>query len=103
MFLHNTVSRRWLQLVLVRGFFNSMCIKTEMESDIKNRFVLPPNLILKNFDELNLGKLDKTYDSGLASYYAGQADRSLSWMDVKWLKTKTRYLFLATFDLFNLF
>ncbi|KAL8227790.1 hypothetical protein R6Q57_015374 [Mikania cordata] len=59
------------------------------ESDIKNRFVLPPNLTLKNFDGLNLGKLDKTDDSGLASYVAGQVDRSLSWKDVKWLKTIT--------------
>ncbi|XP_071708878.1 glycolate oxidase 1-like [Rutidosis leptorrhynchoides] len=60
------------------------------ESDIKNRFVLPPNLSLRNFDGLNLGKLDKTDDSGLASYVAGQVDRSLSWKDVQWLKTITQ-------------
>ncbi|GJZ37682.1 peroxisomal (S)-2-hydroxy-acid oxidase GLO1-like protein [Tanacetum coccineum] len=59
------------------------------ESDIKNRFVLPPNLTLKNFDGLDLGKLDKTDDSGLASYVAGQVDRSLSWKDIMWLKTIT--------------
>ncbi|XP_016453239.1 glycolate oxidase-like isoform X2 [Nicotiana tabacum] len=59
------------------------------EADIKNRFVLPPHLTLKNFEGLDLGKMDKTYDSGLASYVAGQVDQSLSWKDVKWLQTIT--------------
>ncbi|KAG8494587.1 hypothetical protein CXB51_012035 [Gossypium anomalum] len=59
------------------------------EADIKNRFTLPPFLTLKNFEGLNLGKMDKTEDSGLASYVAGQIDRSLSWKDVKWLQTIT--------------
>lgn len=60
------------------------------EADIKNRFVLPPYLALKNFEGLDLGKMDKTSDSGLASYVAGQIDRSLSWKDVKWLQTITK-------------
>ncbi|XP_027921274.1 peroxisomal (S)-2-hydroxy-acid oxidase-like isoform X2 [Vigna unguiculata] len=59
------------------------------EADIKNRFTLPPHLILKNFEGLDLGKLDKTSDSGLASYVAGQIDRSLNWKDIKWLQTIT--------------
>ncbi|PWS22233.1 alpha-hydroxy-acid oxidizing enzyme, partial [Enterococcus faecium] len=59
------------------------------ESDIKNRFNLHPNLVLKNFEALDLGKMDKTNDSGLASYVASQVDRSLSWTDVKWLQTIT--------------
>ncbi|XP_028764846.1 (S)-2-hydroxy-acid oxidase GLO1 [Neltuma alba] len=59
------------------------------EADIKNRFTLPPHLTLKNFEGLNLGKLDKTDNSGLASYVAGQVDRSLNWKDVKWLQTIT--------------
>ncbi|XP_020091927.1 peroxisomal (S)-2-hydroxy-acid oxidase GLO1-like isoform X2 [Ananas comosus] len=59
------------------------------EDDIKNRFTLPPFLTLKNFEGLNLGKMDKANDSGLASYVAGQIDRSLSWKDVKWLQTIT--------------
>ncbi|KAK1279454.1 Peroxisomal (S)-2-hydroxy-acid oxidase GLO2 [Acorus gramineus] len=59
------------------------------EADIKNRFTLPPHLTLKNFEGLNLGKMDKSNDSGLASYVAGQIDRSLSWKDVKWLQTIT--------------
>ncbi|XP_044496698.1 peroxisomal (S)-2-hydroxy-acid oxidase-like isoform X2 [Mangifera indica] len=59
------------------------------EADIKNRFALPSHLTLKNFEGLDLGKIDKTNDSGLASYVAGQVDRSLNWKDVQWLKTIT--------------
>ncbi|KAH0891369.1 hypothetical protein HID58_053798 [Brassica napus] len=59
------------------------------ESDIKNRFTLPPNLTLKNFEGLDLGKMDEANDSGLASYVAGQIDRTLSWKDVQWLQTIT--------------
>ncbi|WRX28468.1 FMN-dependent dehydrogenase - like 6 [Theobroma cacao] len=60
------------------------------EADIKNRFTLPPFLTLKNFEGLDLGKMDKADDSGLASYVAGQIDRTLSWKDVKWLQTITK-------------
>jgi len=60
------------------------------EADIKNRFTLPPHLTLKNFEGLNLGKMDKANDSGLASYVAGQIDRTLEWKDVKWLQTITK-------------
>ncbi|KAK7359470.1 hypothetical protein VNO77_01430 [Canavalia gladiata] len=59
------------------------------EADIKNRFTLPQHLTLKNFEGLDLGKLDKTDDSGLASYVAAQIDRTLNWKDVKWLQTIT--------------
>ncbi|GBG75082.1 Glycolate oxidase (GOX)-like protein [Chara braunii] len=59
------------------------------EADIKNRFVLPPGLSLKNFEGLNLGTMSKTQDSGLASYVAGQIDRTLSWKDVKWVQSMT--------------
>ncbi|GAQ89600.1 Glycolate oxidase [Klebsormidium nitens] len=60
------------------------------EADIKNRFVLPPGLTLKNFEGLDLGKMDQTADSGLASYVAGQIDRSLTWKDIQWLQTITK-------------
>lgn len=60
------------------------------EADIKNRFTLPPHLTLKNFEGLDLGKMDKSNDSGLASYVAGQIDRTLEWKDVKWLQTITK-------------
>ncbi|XP_030552424.1 glycolate oxidase 1-like isoform X2 [Rhodamnia argentea] len=59
------------------------------EADIKNRFALPPNLTLKNFEGLDIGKMDRANDSGLATYAAEQVDRSLSWKDVKWLQTIT--------------
>ncbi|CAI5472743.1 unnamed protein product [Closterium sp. Yama58-4] len=59
------------------------------EADIKNRFVLPPHLTLKNFEGLNLGSMDKSQESGLSSYVAGQIDRSLSWKDIAWLKSIT--------------
>ncbi|XP_056158646.1 glycolate oxidase-like isoform X1 [Syzygium oleosum] len=59
------------------------------EADIKNRFVLPPYLTLKNFEGLDIGKVDRTNDSGLTTYAAEQGDRSLSWKDVKWLQTIT--------------
>ncbi|XP_010517549.1 PREDICTED: peroxisomal (S)-2-hydroxy-acid oxidase GLO5-like [Camelina sativa] len=59
------------------------------ESDIKNRFELPRGLTLKNFEGLDLGKIVKTDDSGLASYVAGQVDKSLSWKDITWLQSIT--------------
>ncbi|KAI9198294.1 hypothetical protein LWI28_013168 [Acer negundo] len=59
------------------------------EADIKNRFSLPPFLTLKNFEGLDLGKIDRSNDSGLASYIADQIDQSLNWKDVKWLQTIT--------------
>ncbi|KAL7129342.1 hypothetical protein ABFS83_13G060400 [Erythranthe nasuta] len=59
------------------------------ESDIKNIFTLPPNLTLKNFEGLDLGKMDEANDSGLASYVAGQIDRTLRWKDVKCLQIIT--------------
>ncbi|KAG6545200.1 hypothetical protein Mapa_013312 [Marchantia paleacea] len=59
------------------------------EADIKNRFSLPPHLTLKNFEGLDLGQMEKTQDSGLATYVAGQIDKSLSWKDVKWLQSIT--------------
>ncbi|XP_038972608.1 (S)-2-hydroxy-acid oxidase GLO1-like isoform X2 [Phoenix dactylifera] len=59
------------------------------EADIKNRFTLSPYLTLKNFVGLDLGKIDKTNDSGIASYIADQIDRCLTWKDIKWLQTIT--------------
>lgn len=59
------------------------------EADIKNRFTMPPHLTLKNFEGLDLGKIDKTDDSGLASYVSSQMDQSLNWKDVEWLQTIT--------------
>uniref|UniRef100_A0A7C9DQ03 (S)-2-hydroxy-acid oxidase n=1 Tax=Opuntia streptacantha TaxID=393608 RepID=A0A7C9DQ03_OPUST len=60
------------------------------EADIKNRFALPPHLTLKNFEGLDIGRIDRTNDSGLASYVASQVDQSLNWKDIKWLQTITQ-------------
>ncbi|KAL0442506.1 UNVERIFIED_CONTAM: Peroxisomal (S)-2-hydroxy-acid oxidase [Sesamum latifolium] len=59
------------------------------EADIKNRFTLPTHLTLRNFDGLDLGTVDRTNDSGLATYVADQVDQSLNWKDVKWLQSIT--------------
>jgi len=59
------------------------------EADIRNRFVLPEGLSLKNFEGLDLGTMEKSETSGLASYVAGQIDRSLTWKDVQWLQSIT--------------
>lgn len=63
------------------------------EADIKNRFALPQQLTLKNFEGLdidNIDTIDRTNDSGLASYFFSLVDRSLNWKDVKWLQTITK-------------
>ncbi|KAG0468746.1 hypothetical protein HPP92_018074 [Vanilla planifolia] len=59
------------------------------EADVKNRFILPSSLTLKNFEGLDLGKMEKTDGSALAAYFAAQLDRSLTWKDIKWLQTIT--------------
>uniref|UniRef100_A0A0D3G0K4 (S)-2-hydroxy-acid oxidase n=1 Tax=Oryza barthii TaxID=65489 RepID=A0A0D3G0K4_9ORYZ len=59
------------------------------EADVKNRFTLPQNVMLKIFEGLDQGKIDKTNGSGLAAYVASQIDRSFSWKDIKWLQTVT--------------
>ncbi|KAI8001339.1 (S)-2-hydroxy-acid oxidase GLO2 [Camellia lanceoleosa] len=61
----------------------------QIEADIKNRFSLPSHLTLKNFEGLDLGKIDKTNDSGLTAYFAEQIDQSLNWKDLKWLQMIT--------------
>ncbi|XP_071905145.1 glycolate oxidase-like isoform X2 [Coffea arabica] len=78
-----------------RAGFKAMALTVDLprggrrEADIKNRFTLPPFLTLKNFEGLDLGKMDKADDSGLISYAAGQTDRTLTWKDFKWLQTIT--------------
>ncbi|GAB4846706.1 hypothetical protein Ancab_025712 [Ancistrocladus abbreviatus] len=80
-------------------FFPALCIQGQACScaaywdaeklTSKTDLTYPPFLTLKNFEGLDLGKMNRTDDSGLASYVAGQIDRSLSWKDVKWLQTIT--------------
>jgi len=60
------------------------------EADVRNRFTLPENVVLKCFEGLDLSKIDKTNALGLAAYVTSQIDSSLSWKDIKWLQTITR-------------
>ncbi|PIN04061.1 Glycolate oxidase [Handroanthus impetiginosus] len=60
------------------------------EADIKNRFTLPSYLTIKNFEGLDLATIDRTNDSGFATYVGYQFDRSLNWKDLKWLQTITK-------------
>uniref|UniRef100_A0A0D9ZQX0 (S)-2-hydroxy-acid oxidase n=1 Tax=Oryza glumipatula TaxID=40148 RepID=A0A0D9ZQX0_9ORYZ len=53
------------------------------------QFTLPQNVMLKIFEGLDQGKIDKTNGSSLAAYVASQIDRSFSWKDIKWLQTVT--------------
>ncbi|EEC78044.1 hypothetical protein OsI_17480 [Oryza sativa Indica Group] len=53
------------------------------EADVKNRFTLPQNVMLKIFEGLDQGKIDETNGSGLAAYVASQIDRSFSWKVVR--------------------
>lgn len=60
--------------------------------DVRNRFMLPPQLRLKNFETNNLAfssKEDFGDNSGLAVYVAKAIDASISWEDVKWLRGLT--------------
>ncbi|KAI5385295.1 glycolate oxidase 1 [Lathyrus oleraceus] len=60
------------------------------EADIKNRFILPSYLRMKNFEVMDLEKLYKIKDNGgLISVTNGLYDQSLTWKDVKWLQTIT--------------
>ncbi|MCO5576161.1 hypothetical protein L7F22_029969 [Adiantum nelumboides] len=49
------------------------------EADIRNRFVLPPHVTMKNLDGLFSVELDKSKGSGLEAHAASTMDRSLSW------------------------
>ncbi|GAU42277.1 hypothetical protein TSUD_81860, partial [Trifolium subterraneum] len=60
------------------------------EADTKNRFTLPSNMIMKNFEGMDLEKLDEaTEHSGHTSTVNRLYDQSLTWKDVKWLQTIT--------------
>ncbi|GJN01720.1 hypothetical protein PR202_ga19003 [Eleusine coracana subsp. coracana] len=54
------------------------------------RFSLPPDVVLKSFEGIDLGNMDKTNPSGLAAYVASQVESALSWKIIKWLQSITR-------------
>ena len=69
------------------------------ESDVRNKFALPPHLQLANFTEgkgrsMADGKSDSSNSggggSGLASYSSSMFDPTVSWKDIEWLRSITR-------------
>nr|XP_039264973.1 hydroxyacid oxidase 1-like [Styela clava] len=63
--------------------------------DARNKFALPSNLTLKNFEKETTKEdgfskgVKSARESGLAEYVASLIDPSLSWKDIDWLKTIT--------------
>ncbi len=65
------------------------------EADVKNKFSLPNHLTMGNF--AHLGGFDAAgaqssgaTGSGLASYVAKLIDQTLSWDDIKWVKSVSK-------------
>lgn len=98
-------NKKLMFLFVISIFFTLSC-----------RFILPPSLIFKNFEGLDLGRMEmvwlfinanwwlclyhflnsfaifeQTNDSGIAAYFANQIDRSLSW--------KVQYIWFELFSL----
>ncbi|KAB0383683.1 hypothetical protein FD755_005600 [Muntiacus reevesi] len=60
--------------------------------DVRNRFKMPPQLRMKNFETSDLAFSSKENfgdKSGLAAYVAKAIDPSISWEDIKWLRRLT--------------
>ncbi|XP_013193112.1 2-Hydroxyacid oxidase 1 [Amyelois transitella] len=65
-------------------------------ADIRNKFTLPPHLKLANFDGDLSTKIQSTKGgSGLNEYVNGLFDKSLTWDEIKWLKSITRMPIIA--------
>jgi 4-hydroxymandelate oxidase len=61
------------------------------ERDVRNRFHLPPGLLVENMSAAGHGDVElQDAESGLAAYVAAKLDPSLGWKDVSWLKSITR-------------
>ena len=126
------ISRTGVWIYWVSVVYNKACIKCSSHFDGSwCRFTLPPYLTLKNFEGLDLGKMDQVRvkchsmlnsisinnssitlsfsvgvwfflqadDSGLASYVAGQIDRTLSWQVTKKCHSKFRKTMLLLLPL----
>lgn len=65
-------------------------------ADVRNKFTLPPHLRLANFVGHLSTKIQNTDSgSGLNNYVENLFDRSLTWEDVKWLKSITSLPIIA--------
>ena len=60
------------------------------ERDVRNRFHLPEGLSVANMLPAGYGAVDEPpAESGLAAYFAGLIDPSLTWDDIAWLRELT--------------
>ncbi|MEM7157306.1 MAG: alpha-hydroxy acid oxidase [Myxococcota bacterium] len=60
------------------------------ERDVRNRFHLPEGLAVANMLPAGYGAVDEpAAESGLAAYFAGLIDPSLTWDDIAWLRELT--------------
>ncbi len=61
------------------------------ERDVRNRFRLPPGLVVANMLPEGYGDVPEVVgDSGLAAYVANLLNPALTWKDVGWLQSITR-------------
>ncbi len=61
------------------------------ERDVRNEFVLPPDLRVANFDiTQSAGLHDAGGESGLAAFHRGLRAPQFSWKELEWLVAKTR-------------
>lgn len=61
----------------------------QRERDLRNHFTLPPGLTVKNFEQYGLHDLGKN-KAALMEYSRRLFDKSLSWSDIKWIKSITK-------------
>ncbi|XP_001649576.2 peroxisomal (S)-2-hydroxy-acid oxidase GLO3 [Aedes aegypti] len=59
-------------------------------ADMRNKFSLPPHLVLANFEGRLATGVQSQGGSGINEYITEQLDPTLSWDDVKWLVNFTR-------------
>ena len=61
------------------------------ERDVRNRFILPPGLTIKNLLGSGQGAVAETKEgSALAAYVSEFIDPGISWRDIEWLRSCTR-------------
>ncbi|XP_021935507.1 peroxisomal (S)-2-hydroxy-acid oxidase GLO5 isoform X2 [Zootermopsis nevadensis] len=59
-------------------------------ADIRNKFTLPPHLSLANFEGIKATGVKSESDSGINEYVKKLFDQSVTWDDVRWLKSITQ-------------
>ncbi|XP_028043353.1 hydroxyacid oxidase 1 [Bombyx mandarina] len=65
-------------------------------ADVRNKFTLPRHLRLANFDGILSTKIHNTNNgSGLNEYVQNLFDKSVTWNDIKWLKSITSLPIIA--------